>query len=156
MRHGGYTNARGHLTESLVGMCKQAETTVSCNPAAVGWARRWAVEEMASVYAAAREVSLDVQTVVSELATNALQAGCGRFTMALDAHHSYLRIAVRDDAPGDPVMQRPSPDRAHGRGLLIVNALSTRWGVERVPQGKTVWADFALSADAEPTFACAD
>ncbi len=114
------------------------------------------MEELASVYAAPGDVSLDVQTVVSELATNALQAECRRFTVAIDAHHSYLRIAVSDDGPGDPVMQHPGPHSAHGRGLVIVNALSKRWGVERTRQGKTVWAEFAVSAGAAPTFACAD
>src|SRR4051794_23624252 len=111
-------------------MCKRAETSVSCEPGAVAWARRWTFGELASTYAAIGDIWLDVQTVISELVTNALRAECRRLTVSLDAHRSYVRIAASDDASGDPVMQRPSPDVAHGRGLLIVYALSKRWGVE--------------------------
>ena len=137
-------------------MCKKAETTVSLEPAAVGWARWWALAELSASYAALGEVALDVQAVVSELVTNALQAECRRLTLALDAHHTHLRIAVTDDAPGDPVRQEPSPDMAHGRGLLIVDALSRSWGVERVKRAKTVWAEFALTGNREPSFGCED
>jgi anti-sigma regulatory factor (Ser/Thr protein kinase) len=133
-------------------MCKKAETTVSCEPAAVGWA----LGELTSIYAALGEISSDVQTVVSELVTNALQAECHRITLALDAHHTHLRIATTDDAPGDPVKHQPRPDMARGRGLLIVDALSRSWGVEREKQGKTVWAEFALTGDRGPTFGCED
>ena len=44
----------------------------------------------------------------------------------------------------------------HGRGLLIVNALSRQWGVDREDRAKTVWADIALSGDFAPKFECQD
>jgi len=76
--------------------------------------------------------------------------------VSLDAHRSYVRIAASDDASGDPVMRRPSPDVAHGRGLLIVDALSKGWGVERGKQGRTVWAEIVLTGDAGASFDCDD
>jgi anti-sigma regulatory factor (Ser/Thr protein kinase) len=137
-------------------MCKKAETSVSCEPAAVGWARQWVLRELNAIYAALDEVTLDVQTVVSELVTNAIQAKCRRLSLSLNAHHTYVCIATSDDAAGDPVKQQPSPDMPHGRGLLIVDAFSKRWGVEREKQGKTVWAELALRQNAQPSFACHD
>jgi anti-sigma regulatory factor (Ser/Thr protein kinase) len=135
-------------------MCKKAETTVSCKPAAVAWARRWALAKLRSIYAGLDEASMDIQTVVSELVTNAIQADCHDLTLALDAHHSYVRIATKDDAPGEPVKQHPTLDMARGRGLLIVDALARRWGVEHEAEGKTVWVEVALADSAGPTFAC--
>jgi anti-sigma regulatory factor (Ser/Thr protein kinase) len=135
-------------------MCKKAATTVSCEPVSVAWARRWALGELRSIYLALGEASLDIQTVVSELVTNAVRAKCRRLTLALDAHHTYVRIATSDDAPGDPVKMEPAPDHSHGRGLLVVEALSTRWGVQRGDGGKTVWADIALHGNLRPTFEC--
>src|SRR4051812_18714169 len=109
-------------------MCKKAETAVACAPPAVAWARRWARAELASMYRQLREeLSLDVQVVVTELVTNALRAECSRISVALDAHHTYIRIATSDDAPGIPVKQPPTPDQSHGRGLHLVDALSSQW-----------------------------
>jgi anti-sigma regulatory factor (Ser/Thr protein kinase) len=111
---------------------------------------------MASGFAEPGDASLDIQTVVSELATNAIRAKCRRLSLALDAHHTYVRIAITDDAPGEPIKQAPDPTLTHGRGLLIVDALSTRWGVAREDGSKTVWADIPLPGDLGPTFDCDD
>lgn len=130
--------------------------TVACEPAAVGWARRWALAALASGYAEPGEASGDIQLVVSELVTNAIKAGCHRVSLALDAHHSYVRVATSDDAPGDPVKQEPDTSTGHGRGMFIVDALSSRWGVERTQGSKMVWADIPITGDLSPTFDCAD
>ncbi|MCD9593979.1 hypothetical protein [Streptomyces sp. 8ZJF_21] len=38
----------------------------------------------------------------------------------------------------------------HGRGLLLVESLATRWGIDpRHPCGKTVWAEIQLSAGSQ-------
>lgn len=125
-----------------------------CDPAAVAWTRHWALAELRSVYGEVGESALDIQTVVSELVTNAVRADCRQLSLAVDAHHSYVRIAAGDDAPGDPVKQQPTPEQIHGRGLVIVDALSTRWGVERHDGHKTVWADVPLTGSLRPSFEC--
>jgi anti-sigma regulatory factor (Ser/Thr protein kinase) len=138
-----------------MGVCKNAEITVSCDPAAVASARSWALAELRSMYTAVGgEKSLDIQTVVSELVTNAVRARCSRLTLALVAHHTYVRVASNDDASGIPVKQDTSQVRNNGRGLVIVDALCTRWGVHPGNAGKTVWADVPLGDDPGPTFAC--
>lgn len=51
---------------------------------------------------------------------------------------SGVRVAVKDSHPDLPVLQQISDDE-HGRGLLLVDALSSSWGVDARPPGKSVW-----------------
>ncbi|BCL31770.1 ATP-binding protein [Streptomyces aurantiacus] len=58
---------------------------------------------------------------------------------------ALIRIEVTDTHPALPARRKPAPDEDQGRGLLLVDALATRWGVrDRVGPGKTVWAECAL------------
>jgi hypothetical protein len=104
------------------------------------------------MYDAADAVALDIQAVVSELITNSVRAEARHLTLAIDGHHTRVALAATDDAPGDPVKQEPAPNVDHGRGLLIVDALSARWGVRREAGSKTVWAEVRVGDNAGPTF----
>jgi anti-sigma regulatory factor (Ser/Thr protein kinase) len=86
----------------------------------------------------------DLLLVVSELATNAvLHAKSDFLVVVRQAEHS-LGVAVADNDATVPSPQSPSPERASGRGMRIVQALARRWGVEPVPgDGKVVWAKLA-------------
>lgn len=66
----------------------------------------------------------DAALVVSELITNAIQAGCARAQIDLVIDDHCLRIVVRDDAPGRVMPREALPDDANGRGLGIVGALA--------------------------------
>ncbi|MFF7053264.1 ATP-binding protein [Streptomyces griseorubiginosus] len=84
--------------------------------------------------------------IVAELAANAATHGRvpGRdFRLTLYVVGETLRIEVTDTR-GDrlPHPELPPPDAESGRGLLLVAALSTRWGVSPGPTPrKTVWAE---------------
>ena len=76
-------------------------------------------------------------------------------------HHDLLRLTVRDDAPGYPILHHASPDELHGRGLEITQILSQSWGVEPVAFGKAafgkqVWAELAIPAQSSAQLPCAD
>ncbi|MFE6918958.1 ATP-binding protein [Streptomyces rubiginosohelvolus] len=92
----------------------------------------------------------DASLVIGELATNAALHGYvpGRdFRILLSVYGDTLRIEV-SDARGErlPVVGQPSPTAEGGRGLLLVEALSVRWGTEHGPfPRKTVWAEVALT-----------
>ncbi|MER7276767.1 ATP-binding protein [Dactylosporangium sp. NPDC000244] len=52
-----------------------------------------------------------------------------------------LEIRVTDGgSPAGPQLRVAGPDSIDGRGLTIVAALSTGWGVERDGLGQCVWA----------------
>ncbi|MER5733665.1 ATP-binding protein [Streptomyces sp. NPDC002138] len=51
-----------------------------------------------------------------------------------------LRVEVTDGDPSPPRLPRDvSPLSEDGRGLLLVEAVTDRWGTEATATGKTVW-----------------
>ncbi|MEV3892650.1 ATP-binding protein [Streptomyces anulatus] len=92
----------------------------------------------------------DASLVIGELATNAALHGYvpGRdFRILLGVYDDVLRIEVADTRGESlPVKREPVADSESGRGLLLVEALSVRWGTEHGPfPRKTVWAEVALT-----------
>ncbi|MET9354686.1 ATP-binding protein [Streptomyces sp. NPDC006617] len=95
----------------------------------------------------------DAALVVSELMTNALLHGSLRerlIRVHVTLGHRILRVEVSD--PRGERLPRPRPvadaDEQFGRGLLLVEALATRWGWEPRSVGKTVFAEWDLPAPA--------
>jgi anti-sigma regulatory factor (Ser/Thr protein kinase) len=85
----------------------------------------------------------DVLLCVSELATNALVHGVppGRgFLLRIRYDGDVLRVEVHDSGPGVPRIADAADEG--GRGLLLVAALSDKWGVAERELGKVVWAVF--------------
>jgi KaiC/GvpD/RAD55 family RecA-like ATPase len=85
-----------------------------------------------------------VQLVVSELATNAVLHAGTPFSVSVSSDGLVMRISVSDWSTQRPVMRDGSPTALSGRGLRLVAAVSSRWGVEKDPDGKTVWAELPL------------
>lgn len=83
------------------------------------------------------------ELVVSELASNAvMHARRATFRVTLARlNDSRARVAVVDHSPNLPQRVDAADDDAHGRGLAIVEAVSTEWGTEPLRWGKRVWAD---------------
>jgi hypothetical protein len=81
------------------------------------------------------------ELVVSELVGNAVEHGGGVNEFALSLRDDVVRVDVVDHNAELPVPYTPDPVEARHRGLLIVAALSTRWGSVRVGSGKSVWAE---------------
>ncbi|MCZ9336581.1 ATP-binding protein, partial [Streptomyces sp. TRM76130] len=46
-----------------------------------------------------------------------------------------LRLEVSDAGPGRPEIRTPDDEETGGRGLLLVDALAHRWGVEERAYG---------------------
>ncbi|MFJ8994683.1 ATP-binding protein [Streptomyces sp. NPDC102279] len=87
--------------------------------------------------------------VVSELVTNAIVHAAGqRVVCELHDADDLVRIAVCDEgcAPGEPRPSPERPDEEHGRGLLLVAAVSRAWGAQDTGPGLLVWAELARSA----------
>ncbi|MCX4845965.1 ATP-binding protein [Streptomyces sp. NBC_00893] len=88
--------------------------------------------------------------IVAELAANAAVHGrvSGRdFQLALTVRRDeLLRIEVTDTrAEQLPIVSTPDQYAESGRGLLIVEALADRWGIDVGPvPRKTIWAELDL------------
>ena len=86
------------------------------------------------------EVAENALMVVEELVANVVDHA--RTPFRLTVHHTgpSLRITVREGCSHPPA---PRPFDAHaprGRGLQMIDALTSRWGCRRSAAGKTVWA----------------
>ncbi len=75
--------------------------------------------------------------VVSELVTNAVRHGGGAVAFTVESHDEQVVLCVAD---GSSVVPRHrDPDDVGGRGLAVIEALSTGWGVRDHQGGKQVW-----------------
>jgi anti-sigma regulatory factor (Ser/Thr protein kinase) len=82
----------------------------------------------------------DAKLVVSEMASNAVRHACSAFLVEVRPYGTTVRVSVRDASHARPV-RRHDELATSGRGLLLIDALSASWGVEIVPEGKSVWAE---------------
>jgi len=91
----------------------------------------------------------DVILVATELATNAvLHTKSGRgglFDIEITRSEQVVRVAVADSGSPDSPRAVADPSGEHGRGLLVVAALSTRTGTYLDHSGRVVWADILLA-----------
>jgi len=93
------------------------------------------------------------ELLVSEMVTNAVQAS-GQLKIAdpavvrvtVHADRESVLIRVWDGSDGMPVRQQAGPSDNGGRGLTIIDALSTDWGACSEADGKVVWALIGPSA----------
>ena len=87
----------------------------------------------------------DVVLAASELVTNAVVHGEGPVVVTVWTVPA-IRVEVGDSGPGTPHPLDGRGDDESGRGLRIVGAVASRWGVlPKVPgPGKAVW--FELEA----------
>ncbi|MFF9350564.1 ATP-binding protein [Streptomyces sp. NPDC014734] len=89
--------------------------------------------------------------IVSELVTNAVvHTRSARVLCELRCLDRRLRIAVQDQGhqPGGPRLCRTADDE-HGRGLLLVDAMSSSWGSRYAGfgSGRIVWAELPHGAE---------
>lgn len=82
----------------------------------------------------------DAAVVASELVSNAVTHAHTALGLGVWARPGAVRIEVRDGhrEPPSPRCAEDSDDG--GRGLMLVDALSSAWGVDPSRSGKTVWA----------------
>ncbi|GAB2758369.1 SpoIIE family protein phosphatase [Streptomyces bullii] len=112
-------------------------------PQAVGHARRFTRRTLRSW--GVTEGIDPVLLVVSELVTNALVHTDGQVRLDLTLVNDRMRVAVADASPRSPV--KPTSigwEATGGRGILLVEAVSTAWGTVPASGGKHVWAELAV------------
>ncbi len=143
-------------------------STMQARPGAAGVPRRacWmtlpAAERAAGLARRATRKTLDAWAagyleetatlLVSELVANAVRhARTGRspLELRLEITRNWLRIEVLDADPRPPQPRIPAELDESGRGFVLIEALSDKWGVCSTPSGKAVWAELDICRDRE-------
>lgn len=124
--------------------------TGDTTPTSLGALRRWALARLED-----RAFPVDdVVLALSELSTNVERHCGGWLTVDLVDRGEVVVLAVTDpEHQRIPVPKNVGPDDVSGRGLLVVAALSARWGFVVRPTYKTVWAAFPSGDYAPPLVA---
>jgi len=128
---------------------------------AVPDARHW-------VAAACREALTPAERQVVELLTSELVANAvlhgrrpagadpggdppGRVEVHVRAGPGSVRVVVHDENPDPPLLRHVGAEATGGRGVALVDALSTRWGYEPLTPpttGKSVWFELVRTSAA--------
>ena len=101
---------------------------------------------------------------VSELVTNAVLHARSVFELVLRSTAHDLRVEVHDASPVLPARKHYGVNAGTGRGMLLIEAMTDRWGAESTGAGKVVWfelrsgrsGDVAFELDAETLADLAD
>ncbi|MER5268571.1 ATP-binding protein [Actinosynnema sp. NPDC002837] len=106
-------------------------------------ARRWIAENVPELD---QSKLLDLLLIADALLTNAFEHATAprrlRLSHRPDAH--VVRVEVHDASPELlPVLGKPGGREPHHRGLLLVNRLASRWGVDPQAGYKAVWGEVA-------------
>jgi hypothetical protein len=96
-----------------------------------------------------RSIAEDAALCATELATNALLHSTGRFVVTVRLIGAGIRVEVMDGSPRQIPWATPRTGTASdltamgqsGRGLQIVSAMATRWGVFSTVEAKTIWVE---------------
>ncbi|MGW6534552.1 SpoIIE family protein phosphatase [Streptomyces sp. NPDC055051] len=103
--------------------------------AAVGQALRdWGMSELAD----------DAELLTGELLVNVLLHTEGGAVLTLEVLPEpvrRVRLSVQDRSSAWPRRRTPGEAATSGRGLLLLDALASRWGVEPRGEGKAVWCE---------------
>jgi hypothetical protein len=83
--------------------------------------------------------------IVSELASNVVDHAHTIMTLRATVHPSALHLAMQDGSSAPPVLRTSTVPTERGRGLQLVEAVSTAWGYRLEHGGKTVWATLDLA-----------
>lgn len=106
-------------------------------------ARRW-VREAAIGSALSHEFVEDTVLIVDELVMNAVAHGGAPIAATLEFSDAFCRCSVSDGGLDGPLPRLVERADGTGRGLRIVAAIASRWGVERSHRGTTVWVELAM------------
>ena len=103
-------------------------------------ARAFAVSALPS----SSNIGARVALLVSELAANAILHARSQFSVRMLVDPSRVRVEVTDHGPGVPVRRDYEKDAITGRGLIIVDGMSDRWGSDQIDGTTIVWCEVDL------------
>jgi anti-sigma regulatory factor (Ser/Thr protein kinase) len=131
---------RGSATRRRTRNVRPRELVLPADATAPGRARlflRAATQE----WGIGDDLAQDAAMVITELVANAVDHARSESTLSVGVKRGTLCVAVRDARRGRVPRPAPiDPTAPRGRGLQMVDALTSAWGVTLHADGKTVWA----------------
>lgn len=112
-------------------------------PASPGEARSF-IRKLMAEWGVEAAIADDAELLVTEVVTNAVIHARSSLWLEVEADQGFIEFSVFDQSPGNVQLRIPSPDSATGRGILLLDKLSSDWEVVPERGGKTV--RFRLSA----------
>jgi hypothetical protein len=135
-------------------------------PTSVAVARRWVAAHVAAVAASRVGTSGGVvdrlarspddrlgswaALLTSEVVTNAVLHARTDIGIGVRVDGAVVHVEVCDQSTVTPRARPFGVQASTGRGLVLVDRLATRWGVEERVAGKVVWFDVPLHTDGPP------
>ena len=120
------------------------------DPAILASARAFAADRLRALELTA--VRDTVELLLTELITNAIIHARTDIEVRLEARGPGVRVEVIDGNPIMPVAGTLTAGALSGRGLTLVQSMSTRWGAHHNGTGgKTVWCEIAPGAVESPS-----
>ncbi|HEV2071179.1 MAG TPA: ATP-binding protein [Acidimicrobiales bacterium] len=116
----------------------------------MGEARRF-VHDALSETDAPEDVAHCAVLLVSELVTNVTLHARTDVQVVVRVVDATLRAEVRDWNSRVPQPCLPPEGATTGRGLQLVDAIASSWGVDRDADGKVVWFELHVPPLASPT-----
>ena len=146
------TTAVGTLVEDLLHSAKLLDVAVRRLTEHVEWqldadlhqvrvARRFVADTLQSWEQS--PVADTIVLLLSELVTNAIVHAESAPRVSVRLLPDRVHVEVTDDDPRVVQPLPPSPERASGRGLAIIESVAMGWGTALLPHGKVVWFDVA-------------
>ncbi|PWI44191.1 ATP-binding protein [Streptomyces sp. ICBB 8177] len=125
-------------TLELLGNPSVEEVCLTSRPESAATARRLSLAVLRAWQLA--PLGDTCELLVSELVGNAVRhTGAQTFGLRMLRRRGWIRVEVRDPSRALPCLLPVRELDVSGRGLMLVDRLSDRWGVDLLPRGKTTW-----------------
>ncbi|MFE9248338.1 ATP-binding protein [Streptomyces sp. NPDC007088] len=134
------------MAMELYGNPAETEIRVPSQPEAACEARSLAALVVTAEWGLSAALAETTALLVSELVGNAVRhTGARHFGLRMHRRPGRVRVEVRDPSRGLPCVM-PSFGTAvmSGYGLMIVERLAERWGVDLLPVGKKTWFELRV------------
>jgi anti-sigma regulatory factor (Ser/Thr protein kinase) len=131
----------------MSGPSTQLATRLALAPSAqTGSLARRALRQLFDKGRVDQDTSDTAVLLATELVTNAVEHGRGSAQLDAAIQDHVIRLEVSDSSTVVPRPNTGVPDLdERGRGLLLLDALASRWGVQPRSDGKTVWCELDLA-----------